>query len=137
MTRLLAPFALVLLGLCACGAPELVTPDPLRVLDTYPSNGALVSSVDVPLVLVFSAPVDTTTLDEALLLEEVAAAGTPIAVVPTALAEYLPQSLSASYTTPALAPDTAYMITVKQDRLRAEDGRQLLTDLVRRFKTTP
>lgn len=130
---------LLLTTLCslACGNAEVVTPAPLRVVDTYPSNGALVPGGDVPLVVIFSAPVDDETLPEALLLEEVADSGTPIRVIPTALAEYLPESLTANYTAADLPADTAFSMRIVQETVRAEDGSALLSDFVRRFKTVP
>lgn len=131
------PFVVLatLLCVCACGGAEVVTPQPLFVLDTYPSNGASVDSGQVPLVLTFSAPVDEESLQDALLLEETSEAGTPIRVVPTALAEYLQDSLTATYQLPDLEANTAYSLTVAKDGLKAVDGSTLLTDVVRRFKT--
>lgn len=123
------------LALYACGSAEVVTPQPLFVVDTYPSNGAVVSSGQIPVVLTFSAPVDESTLQDALLLEETSVSGTPIRVIPTALAEYLQDSLTATYQLPELPPGTAYSLTVHQDTLLSQDGTTLLTDLVRRFRT--
>ena len=137
MTDRLAPLLLTLALAAGCGAPEVVTPEPLRIVDTYPSNGALVAAGDVPIVVVLSADPDEDTLAEAVLLEEVSEAGTPIAVVPTALSEYLAESHSATYTAPPLPAGRAFSLTIFQEVLRADDGRALLSDFVRRFKTGP
>ncbi len=121
----------------SCGGTEVITPQPLFVVDTYPSNGAQIASGQVPVVISFSAPVDPETLAQALLLEETAGSGTPIRVIPTALAEYLQQDQTATYQLPALSADTAYSLTVKKEVVRAMDGTRLLTDIVRRFRTLP
>lgn len=118
-----------------CGGTEVITPQPLFVVDTYPSNGAQVASGQIPVVISFSAPVDPDSLPQALLLEETAGSGTPIRIVPTALAEYLQQDQAAIYQLPALPGGTTYSLTIQKEVVRAEDGTRLLTDIVRRFRT--
>ena len=51
--------------------------------------------------------------------------GTPIAVVPTALSEYLAESHSATYTAPPLPAGRAFSLTIFQEVLRADDGSML------------
>lgn len=128
---------LLLLAILGCGSAELVTPEPLRIVDTYPSNGAVVTGPDVPVAVVFSVEVVEATLETALMLEEISDSGAPIRIVPTALSEYSAESRTASYTTPDLDPDTAYQLRILQSELQSTEGTTLLADFVRRFKTAP
>ena len=120
-----------------CGEAQIVTPEPLRIVDTYPGHGSVVPRQNVPVAVLFSAPVDVDTVPEALVLEETSESGTSIRVVPTALAEYLRESHTATFQSPSLDADTAYRITVRAEVLRGEEGSTLVTDFVRRFKTLP
>ncbi|MCA9549375.1 MAG: Ig-like domain-containing protein [Myxococcales bacterium] len=124
-----------LLLVTACGNAEIVVPEPLWVIDTFPSQGALIPAGDVPVVVTFSAAVDEETLADAVLLEHISDSGAPIDVVPTALGEYLEESHTASFQAPSLPADTAYSLTIRADAVKALDGATLLADVVRRFKT--
>lgn len=125
------------MGAAACGSAEIVTPAPLRVLDTYPSNGAVVSGADVPFAVTFDAPVDEATLEGALLLETTSDAGAPLDIVPTAFVAYLQDSATATFEGPELSPDAAFALTVRAEIVRGTDGQRLVTDFVRRFRTAP
>lgn len=133
LPRVLIMQALLLLA--GCGAAEIVVPEPLWVVDTFPGNGALVPAGDVPLVVAFSADVAEDSLTEAVLLERIAESGAAVEVVPTALGEYLFESRTATFQAPSLPPDTAYSLTVRAETLRGLEGATLVADVVRRFKT--
>lgn len=141
MSRLpLAPrlVRLLLVALLAgCGGAELVAPAPLRVLDTFPSNGASIPAADAAVVVTFSEDVEEASLEGGVVLEETTQAGVPLHRIDLSLSGYSRESFTATFEAGVLPAGSSYALTVLATEVRAVSGATLLGDLRRRFRTQP
>lgn len=127
-------FAVAAAAAAACGNAEIVAPETLSIVDTYPGNGSLVAAEETTVVVTFSLDIDEASLPRAIQLEETGAG----AVQPLALSlrSYDPATFTARFDSEALAPDSVFALTISSTTLRAKSGAQLRTDVKRTFRTT-
>lgn len=120
----------------ACGSAEIVAPAPLSIVDTSPSQGAEVPADELPVVLVFSEPVERASL-VGVTLEETTRTGQRVRDRSIALEAFDLDSNTATFTVEPLPADTAFLLTIDASIVEAVSGAQLPTDVVRRFRTAP
>lgn len=124
---------LTLLLATACGNAEIIAPETLAVLDTYPGNGSLVANDETALVVIFSADMDESTLPAAVALERTG----PGAIAPLSVtfSDYDAATFTASYTTEPLPAASELGFVIKSSTLRAKNGAVLRADVKRSFRT--
>jgi hypothetical protein len=119
----------------ACGNAEIVAPESLAIVDTYPGNGSLVAADETTVVVAFSLDVDELTLARAVSLEESGAgAARPIALT---LLGYDAGTFTGTFESEPLKADSTFLLTISASTLKAKSGSQLRSDVLRTFRTTP
>lgn len=124
-------FALLMV---ACGNAEIVAPETLAIVDTYPGNGSLVAAEEKTIAVTFSLDVDESTLAQAVALEETGAGAVrPLSVM---LSRYDAATFTATFESEPLKADSTFALTISKTALRAKNGAQLRSDIKRTFRTT-
>jgi hypothetical protein len=118
----------------ACGNAEVVAPEPLAIVDTYPGNGSLVAKDETTIAATFSHDVERDSLSAAIALEETGAG----AVRPIALTfdRYEASTFTAVFRSEPLAPASTFALRISAGELKATSGATLRSDVVRTFRTT-
>lgn len=125
---------LVALLAAACGNAEIVAPETLSIVDTYPGNGSLVAADETAVVITFSLDIDESTLARAIQLEETG--GGAVQPLELSLVGYDPATFTARFDSEALPADSVFALTISSTTLRGKSGAQLRTDVKRTFRTT-
>jgi hypothetical protein len=119
--------------LAACGNAEVVAPELLVVVDTYPGNGSLVAREETALVVTFSADIEESTLATSIALSRTTAGTvTPVSV---AFTTYDAPSFTATYSSEPLDGSAEYALVIRASTLRAKSGATLRADVKRSFRT--
>jgi hypothetical protein len=117
----------------ACGNAEIIAPETLAIVDTYPGNGSLVAANEKTIAITFSLDIDPTTLNSIALEEAGAGATRPIALT---MRSYAPTTFTATFDSEPLKPDSTFALTITASVLRSKSGAQLPADVKRMFRTT-
>jgi hypothetical protein len=129
-----AAFLLIAAAAAACGNAEIIAPETLGIVDTYPGNGSLVAAEEKTIAVTFSLDVDPATLAPAIALEETGAG----AVRPLTLTfkNYDAATNTATFESEPLKAESTFALTISKSTLRAKSGASLRSDVKRTFRTT-